>query len=379
MKRLSTELINNKCIPSDIKVMEKVERPIKVLQFGGGNFLRAFADWMFDVMNESGLMDAGIRLVQSTNSRTISVLSEQDYNYTLLIRGLANGSESVEKRVITSIVDGVNANDEWDEYMKSAHLEELKFVVSNTTESGIVYEKEERPSDVCPTSFPAKVAILLYERYKHFKGDLEKGLIFLPCELINRNGDELKAIILRLSKDWNLGLDFEQWVSDACIFTNTLVDRIVSGYPKDEMETIAKECSYIDNLTCASEVYHLWAIDTDSEKVKELLPFDKVGLNVVWTNDLGIYRERKVRLLNGLHTNTMMAAVLYGKETVKECIEDDIINSYMRKAAENEILPVLEMELKDKQAYADAVFERFANPYIKHQCFEHHAKLDFKV
>lgn len=339
--------------------------PERVIQFGEGNFLRAFVDWMFHELNEHGLFQGQVVVVQPLSFGMINKLKAQDCLYTLYLRGLDNGQIVELKKIITSLSRGLDAYSEWPEVLKCAENPELRFMVSNTTEAGIRYDENDTITMAPPQSFPAKVLMFLLHRYTSFKGDKDKGMVILPCELIERNGDELKKVVLKLAEDWNLPDDFKKWILEYNYFLNTLVDRVVPGYPKDEINEITNYLGYIDNQVTTGEFFHLWVIE-GPEFLKEELPFHKLNLNVVWTNDLTLYRTRKVRILNGAHTGTVPAAFLYGLDTVGEMMEDIVLGKFIRKMVYEEIVPSLTYDEKLMRDFADSVMERFQNPYIKH-------------
>jgi len=341
------------------------DMPIKILQFGEGNFLRAFVDWMIDIINEKENFNGSVRIVQPLEQGLISMLNDQDGLYTVITRGIRHGETVQEERIVTSVERGINPYSEHNLYLESARLESLRYVFSNTTEAGIAYNPGESVNDRPPKSFPGKVTQMLYERFSFFQGAQDKGLVFIPCELIDKNGDNLKAIILNLIDEWKLGEDFKHWVEKHNIFMNSLVDRIVTGYPRNELDELQAHLGYEDNLLDTCEDFHLWVIEGDTS-IQEELPFAKAGLNVIWTEDMSFYRTRKVRILNGVHTSMVLAAYLYGKETVRECLEDETVKSFIMKALQEDIIPSLSHLSGDIQEYADAVLERFANPFIVH-------------
>lgn len=366
MKRLNRRLLEEGLnLPRDVEVGNLETMPERIIQFGEGNFLRAFIDWMVDEMNRQGLFLGRTIVVQPIPHGLVDALNQQDGLYTLLLRGLIEGKIKEEKRIITSVSRGINPYEDWQGFLKCAAQPELRFMVSNTTEAGIAYVKEDMPIDTCPESFPAKVTSFLYARFKAFDGSSDRGMIILPCELIDRNGDSLKEIVLRYAEEWALGSEFSNWIKEHNHFLNTLVDRIVTGYPGDEIEELNRELGYEDRLLDTGEPFHLWVIEGDKSLSKEI-PLTEAGLNVVWTDDLTPYRTRKVRILNGTHTMTALMAYLYGLDTVRQCIEDDVVLSYMKKGLYEEILPILDFPQEDKQEFADAVLERFKNPFIEH-------------
>jgi tagaturonate reductase len=339
--------------------------PEKVIQFGEGNFLRAFVDWQFNELNKNGLFNGKIVVVQPLPDGMIETINEQDGLYTLLLRGL-NCGKSIEKtEIITSINRGINPYLDWRGFLKCAANTNLRYVVSNTTEAGIAYIKSSFPRDECPSTFPAKVTAFLYERFKLFNGETGKGMIFLPCELINNNGSTLKEYVFKHAEDWNLGAGFNNWIEKENYFCNTLVDRIVPGYPKDEHDKITERLGYEDKIIVAAELFHLWVIQGD-ENIKDEIPFADAGLNVIWTDDIQPYRTLKVRILNGAHTTLTIPSFLAGNDTVKESVDDKIIGKFIEEAIFKEILPVLNFPDKMKEEYAKNTIERFQNPFIYH-------------
>ena len=344
----------------------RVPRKEKVLQFGEGGFLRAFVDEMFDQLNNAGLFDGGVTVVQPIERGMVPVLNEQDGLYTLLLRGLEEGVPVSRERVIRIIQRGVNPYTDYETYIASAQNPDLRFVVSNTTEAGIAYNGEDRLSDRPPKSFPGKVTAFLWERFTFFKGAKDKGLVFLPCELIDDNGAELRKIVLRLCAEWQLGPDFTRWVEESCIFTSTLVDRVVTGYPKDEAAAICERLGYEDSMLDTGEVFHFWAIE-GPECLAEELPFQKLGLNVLFAEDISAYKRRKVRILNGAHSSLTPVALLCGLSTVGEVMEDADLRRYVERVLYEEVIPTLDLPREDLLSFAKAVLDRFANPYIHHQ------------
>lgn len=341
------------------------EMPERVLQFGEGNFLRAFVEWHFHELLRQGLFKGKIVVVQPLETGMVPQLNEQDGCYTLLRRGLRNGEPVEETDIITAISRGINPYTQYDEFLRCAANPDMRYMVSNTTEAGIEYHPLPFPEGRCPRSFPAKVTIFLYERFKHFNADPSKGMIILPCELIKRNGYTLRQCILHHAIDWNLETKFIEWVKEHNIFCDTLVDRIVPGYPREEAPIIAEKLKYDDSLLVASELFHLWVIE-GGKQVEEELPFTKAGLNVVWTNDLNPHRTLKVRILNGTHTMFSITAFLAGSDTVLESLRDPLVGKFITKGLYEEILPTIDMPEATTREYAATVLERFKNPYIKH-------------
>ncbi len=365
------EILSRKLIEENSQNLIKIpigslnKYPEKVLQFGEGNFLRGFVDWMINSLNNKGLFNGSVAVVQPRKSDMIDKINQQGGAYTLILRGVQNGKVINKKEIVTSISRGIDLYTHYNEYMKLAESADLRFIVSNTTEAGITYNPEDKLQDEPPASYPGKLTALLYRRFKAFGGDKKKGLIIIPSELIDRNGDSLKSIVLQLAEEWKLGIDFINWVKEANYFLNTLVDRIVTGYPKEEVQTLEEELGYRDYLIDTGEVYYLWVIEGDRKLAKEI-PFEEAGLNVIWTDNIKPYKDRKVRILNGAHTMTVLAAYLYGLETVKECMDDKLINTYMKKGIFDEIIPTLDLKEEELVKFAYDVLERFSNPFIKH-------------
>ncbi|HLP17393.1 MAG TPA: tagaturonate reductase, partial [Bacteroidota bacterium] len=339
--------------------------PERIIQFGEGNFLRAFVDWQFNELSRRGLFSGSIVLVQPLKEGMINEINEQDGLYTLLQRGIQHGAQVERTDIITSVKRGINPYENWSEYLACARNPEMRFMISNTTEAGISYVETKQPTTECPQSFPAKVTAFLLERFTAFAGDPDKGMIIIPCELIKQNGDHLKSCILKHAADWKCDRAFTEWIERSNHFCNTLVDRIVPGYPKDEIEAVKSRLGYEDKIVVATEPFHLWVIQGDAV-VRRELPFTEAGLNVVWTDDIKPYRTLKVRILNGSHTLFTIPALLAGKHTVRESVEDPLVGKFFEQGLFGEILPALAFPEKEKREFAEAILERFKNPFIKH-------------
>lgn len=340
--------------------------PIKIVQFGRGNFLRAFVGYAFQKLNSEVGFNAGIAVVPAIDKSVVDPFQEQDGLYTLFQKGLKKGVPVQEKKIIANIVASVNPHQDFDAYLNLAKEEKLQFIISNTTESGIIYLQTDTTDLEPPQSFPAKLTVLLFERFNHFKGAPDKGLTILPCELINHNADKLREIILNHAQDWQFGDAFKTWLLNHCSFHNTLVDRIVPGYPKDDIDAYTRELDYTDKLLVTSETFFLWVIEGD-DNLKKKLPFHKTDLDVKIVTDLQPYRTSKVRILNGAHTCMVPFSILYGNDTVAETIENVFTGSFIRKAVFEEIMETLEMDRAALENFANAVFDRFKNPFIKHR------------
>ena len=337
--------------------VRKQERPIRVLQFGEGNFLRGFVDYMIDIANEKGLFDGGIG--------SLAQFPKQDYNYTVSLRGRVDGEPTVIERIVTSVEDAVDAYGEYDRYMDYAKLDTLRFVVSNTTEAGIVFDPTDRYELTPPNSFPGKLTKFLHARWKHFQGDRSKGLVMLPVELIDDNGIMLHKCVLQLIDLWGLEADFKAWVEEACVFTSTLVDRIITGYPRDEEQELWQKWGYEDRLIVTGEPFALWVIESARDISKEL-PLPAAGLPVIFTDNQKPYKQRKVRILNGAHTSFVLAGYRMGHNIVRECMEDELVRTFMNDTIFQEVIPTLDLPVEDLKSFAGAVIDRFNNPFVKH-------------
>ena len=342
------------------------KRDVKVLQFGEGNFLRAFVDYMIDIANESNHFDGGVVIVKPIPYGTLDSFHQQDCRYTVLLRGIENGSRVETKRLITCVEDAVDSYTEYQKYAAYARLDSLRFIVSNTTEAGIVFDEEDRFDAAPPRSFPGKLTKFLFERAEAFDYDTDKGLIMLPVELIDDNGIVLKHCVYKLAKLWKLGDRFIQWLDESCVFASTLVDRIVTGYPKGEAEKIWGALGYEDQLLDTAEPFGLWVIETQKDISGEL-PLDAAGLPVIFTDNQKPYKQRKVRILNGAHTSFVPAAFLCGHDIVKSAMADPLIKQFILDTLHQEVIPTLSLPQADLEAFADAVISRFENPFIEHQ------------
>ncbi|GAA0365546.1 tagaturonate reductase [Bacillus horti] len=367
MEQLSKTLLQQQKSEIVEQARQQVERelPERVIQIGEGNFLRGFIDWMIHELNKKGLFNGSIVAVQPTpRGKVVPKLNAQDGLYTLAQRGVEAGIEVDRREVITSISRGINPYSDWQDVLKVAENRDIRFMFSNTTEAGLTYLREDFQENISPLSFPGKVTAFLFHRYTFFEASAEAGMIIIPCELIDNNGDHLQEIVLQISKDWNLPEAFTAWVQEHNLFCNTLVDRIVTGFPKDSIEKFNEELGYEDILLTVSEPYHLFAIEANKD-IADLLPFQEAGLNVHW-KPVAPFRERKVRILNGAHTLMFAAAFLAGIDTVKEAMDDNYISRFIRKGVYEEILPLLNVPEDEKVGFANATLERFLNPFNQH-------------
>jgi tagaturonate reductase len=329
-----------------------------VLQFGTGNFLRGFADYFIDALNKQGLYDGKIVVVSPTNSKAVEKINSQNGRYNLLLRGIENGNEISSINEINSINRAINPYENFKGFLSLAKNPDLHFIVSNTTEAGISFDDTCKITDKPADSFPAKLTQFLYKRYKNNLN----GFVIFACELIDNNGKELEKCVIKYAKKWELGKDFITWIKSENTFCNTLVDQIVTGYPKDEAEHIFDEIGYRDNLLDTAELYHLWVIEGDFE---DELPLQKAGFNVIWTDNVAPYKKMKVRILNGSHTSLVFPSLLCNVETVGESLKDEQLNAFLNTCLFDYILPMLD-NTDEIKSFANAVLERFANPYIRH-------------
>lgn len=330
----------------------------KIIQFGTGNFLRGFADYFIDKLNKDNLYDGKIVIVSPTNSKQIDILNAQQGRYNLYLRGIENGREICNRTEIHSVSRGINPYSDFEAYLALAKNPDFRFIISNTTEAGIAFSADDKLTDRPANTFPAKLTQLLYERYKAGL----KGFVIFACELIDNNAKELEKCILNYAKLWNLSDAFCQWITEENEFCNTLVDRIVTGYPADEAVKLCSEIGYGDELLDTAEPYHLWVIEGDYENE---LPLIKAGINAVWTDDVSRYKKMKVHILNGSHTSLVFPSLLCGVQTVGDSLKDGQLKAFLNVCLFDYILPMLG-KTDDNIKFADAVLERFANPYIRH-------------
>lgn len=340
--------------------------PLKVMQFGGGNFLRAFVDWMIDILNKKTDFNGGVIIVKPTDGGDYSELKAQEGLFTVVLEGIKNGEMIAEKSLVTSVRHVVNPYTEWDAYLELAQNPDIRFIVSNTTEAGITFNAKDGQKDAPPSEFPAKLTLWLYRRYEHFKGRKSKGCILLPCELIEDNGAALEKTVLQYSEAWQLGDGFTDWIKDANYFCGTLVDRIVSGYPEDRADDIQRVLGYRDELLVAGEQYHSWVIQAPGLVQKEL-PFSQTDLNVQFVNDLVPYREMKVRILNGAHTAMVPVGYLAGIRFVDEAMDDKVVSGFVESLLLEEAARTLDFPKEVKLKFVADVLNRFRNPTLKHQ------------
>ncbi|MEN8248113.1 MAG: tagaturonate reductase [Bacteroidota bacterium] len=340
--------------------------PVKVVQFGEGNFLRAFVDWILDDLNNQGKLNGQVSIVQPIKEGLTDLINKQDGLYHVFTEGIVDGEQVEDIRLIKSVMNCIDPFESYQDYISLAEIDTLEFVVSNTTEAGIQFINEEMPEGKAARSFPGKLTQFLYQRYQYFNADIKKGLTILPCELIENNAGELKKCIFQHIDAWNLGDDFKGWLLNANSFHNTLVDRIVTGFPKGRIEEYQNKVGYNDNLIVTAEHYHLWVIEgTNNERLHQL--FDDSNLNVLLVDDLQPYRTRKVRILNGAHTSMVPVGLLHGNSTVKQTVEASFTKQFVEDLLFNEVCPTLDFPEEVIKSYTEAILNRFKNPAIKHQ------------
>lgn len=365
LSKNNLHIINTKHV--DVPQGKIFELPEKVLQFGTGVLLRALPDYFIDKANKQGIFNGRIIVVKSTDSDS-SAFDNQDGLYTICVRGIENGNIVNENIINSSISRVLSAKSEWYKILACAANPEMKVIISNTTEVGIQLV-DDKIENTPPTSFPGKLLAFLFERYKIFKGDQNSGLVIIPTELITDNGSQLKNIILHLAKNNNADQAFIDWINNCNTFCNSLVDRIVPGKPGNaDKKEIENQLGYTDELLCMSEVFRLWAIEAH-ENLKEILSFAKVDAGVVIQPDITLFKELKLRLLNGTHTFNCGLAFLSGFDITRDAIKDRVFSQFAKRLMYNEISKSIPYTISTemKEDFANKVFERFCNPFINHQ------------
>ncbi|MDR0299476.1 MAG: tagaturonate reductase [Streptococcaceae bacterium] len=342
--------------------IDKGTNPIRVIQFGEGNFLRAFIEWQIQQMNKVGLFNGSVAIVQPLEKGMADLLDEQEDNYTVVLEGLLKGQKIQEDEIMTVVAKTVNPFVDYEAFLNLANIETAKFIFSNTTEAGIAWDETDRFENRPAKSYPGKLVQLLYRRFQNGLS----GFQIIPCELIEHNGDELKKVVLKLIKFWNLGSEFSSWVENENDFYSTLVDRIVPGFPRDTKEEVFSRIGYEDNLLVKAEAFLLFVIEGD-KKLEEILPLAKAGLHVIVTEDMQPYRERKVRLLNAPHTTMTPLALLAGIRTVGEVMKDADFSQFILDEMKDEISPMINLPEADLATYRAAIKERFENPFVNHE------------
>lgn len=341
-------------------------RPIKILQFGEGNFLRAFIDWFVQQLNRNTDFNGNIAVIQPLAQGRIDAIAKQDGLYTLLLEGIQKKELIRELQIIDVIQDYIDPYKDFDRYMQYAASKDLQVIISNTTEAGIYYDEYDIDDTVISNSYPGKLLTFLKKRYDIFSGSSASGLYILPCELIDNNGETLKGILKKLAIKRKYSTEFIDWMLHKNEFYNTLVDRIVPGYPKDQIKAIEEETGYLDLNTVKGEIFHLWVIE-GSPKIYEVLPFNKTDLNVIVCDDVKPYKERKVKILNGMHTCMVPVAYQCGITSVRETLEDPVLNKWLSDFLYSEVLPTISLPKEEILQFSNDVIERFLNPTIHHE------------
>ena len=344
----------------------KKVRPERIIQFGEGNFLRAFVDWIVYNMNEKTDFNGSVVVVQPIEKGMIDMLNGQDCLYHVNLQGLDNGEVVNTLTLIDVISRALNPYTEHEAFLKLAEQPEMRFVISNTTEAGITFDPSCKLTDAPASSYPGKLTQLLYHRFRTFNGDKTKGFIIFPCELIFLNGHKLKETIYQYIEYWDLGEEFKSWFTEACGVYATLVDRIVPGFPRKDIAEIQEKLDYNDNLVVQGEIFHLWVIEAPQEVAKEF-PADQAGLNVLFVPSEEPYHERKVTLLNGPHTVLSPVAYLAGIDIVRDACRHEVIGKYIRKVMFEELMETLNLPKDELEKFANDVLERFNNPFVDHQ------------
>lgn len=342
------------------------DAPERILQFGEGNFLRGFVNHFVDVLNEQTCFNSKVVTVQPIAQGLSEMINDQEGLYTLYLRGYKDGEKVNEKRVISNISRCLNPYTQYDEVLACADNPELRIITSNTTEAGIQFDPSCELTDDPPSSFPAKLTQFMYRRFQSFGAHKGKGFILLACELIDDNGKELESCVLRYARHWKLEDTFITWIQEENVFCSTLVDRIVTGYPRQEAHILCEELGYHDQLLDTAEIFGLWVIE-GPEWIKEVFPVDMTKLPIVITHDHKPYKARKVRILNGAHTTFVLAAYLAGQNIVRDCMEDEVILRFMKKTIFDEIIPTLDLAYEELVEFAESVIDRFKNPFIDHE------------
>lgn len=349
------------------KNIKKKELPIKILQFGTGNFLRAFVDWMIEKSNSQGITNHGIAVVQSTtrSNDVFRTWKQQDFMYHVYLEGIKDKQAIKEVTLVKDIMTVVNAVKEYEKYQELFLSPDLEIIISNTTEAGIMYVEDDDIFAKPPVSFPCKITALLYQRYQKYQGHKTKGLSIVCTELIENNGQTLKKYVLKHAAHFKLEAEFIDWVNTACSFYDTLVDRIVSGLPKENLPEIQEEIGFKDDLVVKGEYFHVWAIGGD-ERIKQQLPLDKAGLNVLFMDSITDFRAKKVRVLNGAHTAMVPVALQLGCKTVMDAFNNPQVEKYINEMVAKEVLPVISGDPRELKEFAATILERFYNPFLKH-------------
>lgn len=362
--------------PLNSKTAPKRVRTERVIQFGEGNFLRAFVDWIIQKVDESTDFDASVVVVQPIAQGMVEKLNEQDCLYHVNLQGLIDGKPVNSLTLIDTISRALNPYQDFDAFLRLAEQPEMRFVISNTTEAGIAFDPACRLLDKPASSYPGKLVQLLWHRFKTFNGDPAKGFIIMPCELIFLNGHHLRECIDQYVELWREDFgdayeSFKKWTTESCYVCATLVDRIVPGFPRKEIDSIQEKLGYADNMVVQGEAFHLWVIETAPnlplEQLAREFPAEKAGLNIVLTHNEAPYHERKVTLLNGPHTVLSPVAYLSGIDIVRDACKHPVVGKFIHKVQFDELMQTLNLPMDELQQFAGDVLERFLNPYVDHQ------------
>jgi len=338
-------------------------RPVRILQFGEGNFLRAFMDWMVDRMRAQAGFDGSVVLVKTIPGPFSPDFERQGNAYTVVIRG-RQGAQVVQESSRIEVVSGLrNPYEDFQGYLDAAADPDVRVIVSNTTEAGIVLDLSDQAEDRPAASYPGKLTQLLWARYQALGGNPASALLVMPCELIEKNGQTLRRFVLDHARRWYAELGFERWISEDCTFVDTLVDRIVSGHDPAARARLKAETGHDDALLVVAEPYHLLTIQ--GAEREDLLPFRKAGLNVIWTPDISPYRLLKVRILNGGHTFLAMVGTALGVPLVRDCLAHPALRPALERLYAGEIIPALPVE--GGSAYCETILDRFDNPFMEHK------------
>jgi len=339
--------------------------PAKILQFGEGNFLRAFIDWMVQGLNDRAGFNGSVKLSKTIPGPFFGAFEKQDYDYHLVIRG-KDGDKVINDRKKISVISGnLNAYEDFDGYLKGATDLNLKVIISNTTEAGIAFVEADKATDRPANSYPGKLTQFLRARFEAHKGSKESAMFILPCELIEKNGQTLKKYVLKHAERWYHDAKFTEWLDKDTTWFDSLVDRIVPGHDKEERAKCKAETGFDDELIVVTEPYHIFVIQ--GKEREDILPFKKAGFNVVWTDDLTPYRTMKVRILNGGHTFMSMIGLGMGIATVRESLEHPVLGKALDAFYTKDVLPLMPFTKAELDTYKGKIIDRFANPFVVHK------------
>ncbi|WP_239462881.1 tagaturonate reductase [Pseudoalteromonas fuliginea] len=348
------------------KNFNKNKYPTKIMQFGEGNFLRAFVDWQIDKLNQTSDLSAGIAIIRPIDYDTLPLLNTQDGLYTTIIRGLNEQGETVsEERIIGCVNEEIPIYKNLERFLELATNSDLKIIFSNTTEAGIEYIDSDKLEDKPAKAFPAKLTQWLFHRFNHFTGSAESGMVIIPCELIDYNGEKLKEIVLKYAKNWQLPEEFTQWLNVHNHFCSSLVDRIVTGFPRDEHQQLQESLGYLDNFMVTAEYFHLFVIQ-GPKHLAELLCLKDSDVNIKIVDDISPYKQRKVAILNGAHTALVPLAYMANIDSVGDALSAQLFERYLTQLIADEIIPTLDLPADELKKFASDVLNRFRNPYICH-------------